>query len=121
VTFLTRTLTSLSTVGLIALCAAGCSKKTEANAPAATNQVQAEQPQGAPEAQVTQAQPGTPPPVVSDPVELNRELRKWVVRNRRPPKNFEDFAATAGIQIPPPPDGKKYAIDKTMHIVLVKR
>jgi len=43
------------------------------------------------------------------------------VRNRRPPKNFEDFAATSGVEIPPPPDGKRYAIDKTMHIILVKR
>ena len=60
-------------------------------------------------------------PTVSDQAELNRELRKWLLRNRRPPRDFEDFAATAGIQIAPPPDGKKYAIDKTMHVVLVKR
>jgi hypothetical protein len=52
---------------------------------------------------------------------MDRELRKWIVRNRRPPKNFEDFAATAGVSIPPAPDGKKYVIDKTMHVILAKR
>ena len=65
--------------------------------------------------------PPTAPPPNTEPPDLNRELRKWIVRNQRPPKNFEDFAATAGIQIPPPPTGKRYAIDKTMHVILVAR
>jgi len=54
-------------------------------------------------------------------VNLDRELRKWILRNRRPPKNFEDFAATSGVEIPPPPGGKKYVVDKTMHVVLANR
>src|SRR5262245_40513708 len=62
-----------------------------------------------------------PPAQTSEPVNLDRELRKWIVRNQRPPKNFEDFAATAGIEIPPPPPGKKYVVDKTMHVVLANR
>jgi hypothetical protein len=50
---------------------------------------------------------------------LNRSLIRWVVGNRRPPANFADFAATAGVPIPPPPAGKKYFITKNMHIQLV--
>ncbi len=53
--------------------------------------------------------------------DVNRQLRRWILKNQRPPENFEDFAATAGMQIPPPPAGKKYAIDKHMHVVLVNR
>jgi hypothetical protein len=53
--------------------------------------------------------------------QLSRELRKWIVRNRRPPKSFEEFAASANVQIPQPPPGKKYAVSKTMHVVLVNR
>ena len=60
------------------------------------------------------------PSVEPDLSELNRELRRWMVRNQRPPKNFEDFAATANVQISPPPPGKKYVIDRQMHVILVK-
>jgi hypothetical protein len=70
-------------------------------------------PQGAPP-QVLR--PADAPP--GEAINLDRELRRWILANRRPPKNFEDFAATAGIQIPPPPPGKKYVIDKSMHVIL---
>lgn len=53
--------------------------------------------------------------------ELDRYLRRWLVQNRRRPANFEEFAATAGITIPPPPAGKKYVITKRMHVQLVDR
>ena len=54
--------------------------------------------------------------------ELNRSLLRWVMANRRKPASFEDFAATANVTIPPPPAGKKYAINSaTMHIVLVNQ
>ncbi len=52
--------------------------------------------------------------------ELNRGLLRWLMRNHRRPANFEDFAATAGVAIPPAPAGKKYVISKDMHIQLVK-
>ena len=50
---------------------------------------------------------------------LNRSLKGWLMANRRVPKNFQDFAATAGITIPPPPAGKKYVLTKDMHVALV--
>ena len=41
---------------------------------------------------------------------LSLELRKYVVGTRSVPKNFEDFIAKSHVQAPPPPAGKKYAI-----------
>ena len=41
------------------------------------------------------------------------------MRNQRHPKSFEEFAAGADIPIPPAPSGKKYAIDKSMSVILV--
>jgi len=61
------------------------------------------------------------PPAAPDLNELNRSLLRWVIGNRRRPQSFEDFAATAGVTIPPPPAGKKYIIGKDMHIQLVNR
>jgi len=52
--------------------------------------------------------------------QLALELRKYVVRTRSVPKNFEEFVAKSGIQVPPPPGGKKYAIEGQA-VVLVKR
>ena len=52
---------------------------------------------------------------------LNHALLIWIVHNRRHPAGFEEFAANAGIQIPPPPPGKKYIIDSRGLISLVNR
>jgi hypothetical protein len=57
----------------------------------------------------------------SDLKALNRCMVRWLIANKRRPKDFADFAATAGVPIPPPPAGKKYVIGKDMHIVLVSR
>ena len=51
---------------------------------------------------------------------LSLELRKYVVRTRTVPKNFEEFLAKSQAQVPPPPAGKKYAIEKQA-VVLVNR
>jgi hypothetical protein len=59
------------------------------------------------------------PDGVPDLHEFNRYLRRWIVSHRQRPANFEEFAASAGVQIPTPPAGKKYELDKGMHIVLV--
>jgi len=51
--------------------------------------------------------------------QLSLELRKYVVRTRSVPKNFEDFIAKSNVQAPAPPSGKKYAIENKA-VVLVK-
>jgi hypothetical protein len=56
-----------------------------------------------------------------DLAELNRDLLRWVVKNKRAPASFEDFAATSGVTIPPAPPGKKYVLAKDMHIKLVQQ
>jgi hypothetical protein len=117
----------LIVLGLAALVAAsGCSKKTSSATPAPTPVADAQ-------ADAAPSQPAAPPPaqpsaspLVQDDGQpdlsvLNRRLIRWIVGNRRPPKNFEDFAATAGFAIPPPPPGKKYVIAKNMHIQLISQ
>lgn len=51
---------------------------------------------------------------------LSLELRKYVMRTRSVPKNFEEFAGKSQIQAPPAPAGKKYAIQGQL-VVLVRR
>ncbi len=43
--------------------------------------------------------------------QLSLELKKYVLRTRTAPKSFEEFVAASRVQAPPPPPGKKYAID----------
>ncbi len=114
-------------LAVLILVSAGCGKapkpvaETPANPPDAGNQaVTAPAP-----AQSLALSPAAVLPAVTAPNggpdlgELNRCLIRWVVRNRRPPANFDDFAATAGVTIPPPPPGKKYFIAKNMHVLLM--
>jgi hypothetical protein len=113
------------TLGVL-VAAAGCSKKTSAVAPVSPPAVDAQaSPAPSQPASPQPAQPSASPLVQADGQpdlsELNRKLIHWIVGNRRPPKNFEDFAATAGFAIPPPPPGKKYVIAKNMHIELVSQ
>jgi hypothetical protein len=110
-----------------ALVLAGCSKakKTAAEAPAPSAQElkQAENdhmPAPSPTAPVALA-PLATPTGQPDMGELNRTLIRWIVGHRRPPANFAEFAATAGVAIPPPPAGQKYIIAKNMHIQLVSQ
>ena len=53
--------------------------------------------------------------------QLTREVRKWIVRHQRPPQNFEECAASAPMQIPPAPAGKKFALGKQMRVIVVNR
>ncbi len=105
---------------------AGCSKNN--------NPPQPSQATSNPPATVvtTNLPPLTPPAAVTMPApvaangevdlpELNRDLRRWIVSHRQAPKSFEEFAATAGVNIPPPPPGKKYVLTKEMHIQLVNQ
>jgi hypothetical protein len=50
---------------------------------------------------------------------LNRSLMGWTMRNHRHPKTFEEFAGSAGFQIPAPPAGKKYSLSSRGFIILV--
>jgi hypothetical protein len=52
--------------------------------------------------------------------QLSAELRRYVIGTRTVPRSFEDFAAKSRLQAPPPPAGKKYAI-QGQAVVLVNR
>jgi len=52
---------------------------------------------------------------------MERVLVGYVIRTHQRPASFEAFVAATQIQVPPPPDGQKYAIAKNMHIVLVNK
>ncbi len=53
--------------------------------------------------------------------QLTREVRKWIVQHQRPPKNFEEFAASASVPVPAAPAGKKFALSKQMRVIVVNR
>ena len=54
----------------------------------------------------------------ADLKQLNHAYIGWIVQNRRRPKSFEEYVALSGVQVPPPPAGKKYVIDKNGYINL---
>ncbi len=114
----------------VALFAAGCGKKEspkpEANTPSASpNPAQPTTPNAAPP-------PVAPAPAPADtaagakadadlPVlqQLNRAVIGFRMQYHRNPASVEELATTAGIQLPPPPAGKKYAFNKRGLIDLV--
>jgi predicted dinucleotide-binding enzyme len=53
--------------------------------------------------------------------ELTRQVRRYIVRNKNAPSDFDAFVAAAHVQVPPPPTGKKYAITSKWKVVLVNR
>jgi hypothetical protein len=53
--------------------------------------------------------------------QLTQQLRRTIARTRSMPTSFEDFVATAQMQVPPPPAGKKYAITQQGTVVLEDR
>jgi hypothetical protein len=83
----------------------------------------------------TQSHAPVPTPLVADPNApplvkpngdpdlraLDHAMLRWVMANQRAPASFAEFAATAGVAIPPPPPGKKYAFSQTMHVILVNQ
>jgi hypothetical protein len=56
-------------------------------------------------------------------VEMSDALNMWVATHSHMPTNFAEFAddPNLSIQIPPPPPGKKYAIDGRRRVILVNR
>lgn len=98
----------------------GCGKKAPqpvASQPAPTADAPA---QPAPQAQAT-AQPAVQQKGEPDLADINRSLIRWLIRNKRRPANFEDFAATADPPVPPAPPGKKYILGANMHVQLVNQ
>ncbi len=98
-------------VGVLAI--AGCSKSNTT-----ATQTAVPLPQNAAQGQTNQVPAPNGQP---DLAALNRDLIRWIVGNRRMPTNFQDFAATAGVTIPPPPPGQKYIIGSNMHVQLVNQ
>ena len=109
----------------VAVVAAGCSKSS--SQPAAAPPVP---PPSADSAPVSSTPAPAVMPANSSPTTstnsgpttlqmLNRALIHWMIKNRRHPQNFEDFANSANIQIPDPPAGKKYTLNGRGFIVLV--
>lgn len=99
-------------VAFLALVTAGCDKNSEA-----------------PTSTTTQASTATSsnPPIITaegetiDLAQMSRDVRRWILKNQRPPKDFDDYAATAQVKLPQPPPGKKFAITKQMNVILVDR
>jgi len=117
--------------GVLAL--AGCSK-AKTSAPEMTASSASSQP-GTNQVAAQPAPSGTAPGVAPvqaagtvqapggqpDLAALQRTLIRWIVGHRREPANFQDFASSAGVTIPPPPPGQHYIITKSMHIELVNQ
>jgi hypothetical protein len=61
----------------------------------------------------------TDPVLVSNLGYLTRELHHGLQRHLVATTNFADFAAACQVDVPPPPDGQKYAISKRWTIILV--
>jgi hypothetical protein len=51
--------------------------------------------------------------------EMNRELKRYVVANKRRPNTFEEFVAATKITVPAAPAGKKFALGKELRVTLV--
>jgi hypothetical protein len=120
--------------GVIVL-STGCSKK-EAPAPVAANPApdtnvvaSASTPAAAGSAPSQRDTASGPVPIPATPklitgdvdaalAQLTRELHRTMI-GRKLSGSFEEFVAVSHVQVPPPPAGKKYAIDKHWHVVLV--
>ena len=112
------------TLAMVALWMASCRKKAEV---VNTSTEESHAPIAQPVTTVSDSNSAPmlalPPAADLDAVltQLTREVRKWIVRHQRPPQNFEEFAASASVQIPPAPAGKKFALSKQMRVVVVNR
>ena len=122
--------------------AAGCGKKDAASTPPPPATTTVTQTAASPEtpAAATAAPAAAPEPANAGPVppaptmepvtaapnngmsflqQLNRASITFKMQNRRNPSTPEELAAFAGVQLPPPPAGKNYAMNPKGYIVLV--
>jgi hypothetical protein len=109
----------------IALFVSGCSQKSSTTFSSEANQEIGNTNPAAVTAPSAQPVPGTASVVQTDGqpdmAELNRVAKFWMFRNRRRPTGWDDFVANAGVQIPPPPPGKKYVLSQDMRVTLENR
>ena len=114
----------LVAIATAALFSGGCGKgKSSAETPAPlsvadTNQSPAAMPTSAPKYESPPIVIAASPDGGADLKQLNHAYIGWIVQNRRRPKSFDEYVALSGVQIPPPPAGKKYVIDKNGFINL---
>jgi len=104
----------------------GCGKSESSAPPFASSPVTNSGPAAAaptataPQARMQPSVPSVSPNVgVTQLQMLNRAMLGWEMTNHRHPRTFEEFASTAGIQVPNPPAGQKYAFNQRGFIVLV--
>lgn len=125
-----RRFSRLALLLLAAAMAAGCGKHETTTGPPKAAAPEPEAASAAPPPTPVGRAPtssATPAIVVPDNADVNAtlgrlslELRKYVMRTRTVPKSFEEFLAKSQAQVPPPPAGKKYAIENQA-VVLIKR
>jgi hypothetical protein len=77
--------------------------------------------------------PPPPPPTQGDPTYespvkangepdlhvLDHSMLRWRFDHGKIPASFAEFAASADVQIPPPPPGKMYTLGQYGHVILV--
>jgi hypothetical protein len=109
----------------IAMFATGCGKK-ESAAPSATTAAPQQTATQETAAATAPSHPVYTPPAAANldngkPIlqQLNRSLLQFKIQHNRNPTSVEELAASAGVQIPPPPPGKKYAFNSRGWVVLV--
>lgn len=106
----------------MALFVAGCGKTKDSSTSAApapqSTQNSSTAPAAAPQTATTTQSTNNPGP---DLQKLNHALLQYVVRTHHKPASFDEFASQSGIHIPPPPAGKKYALDSRGFIILVNQ
>ena len=115
----------------IPLLATGCSKKSDTStsnmaSPSASDSTATAPATPAPDSATPAPAGGSQPASAASATNampnlqpLNQALIGWRLQNRRVPASFAEFAASAGINIPPPPPGKKYIINSHGLISLV--
>jgi hypothetical protein len=114
-----------SLLGAFLILAAGCGRESGARTggeqPPGNAETGVPQPKLEPSAhpRALEVQPDADPAAVIE--ELNRELRRYRVTYQRLPANFEEFVATTRLQVPPPPPGKKYIINRQNRVELVRK
>jgi hypothetical protein len=109
----------LPTISLMCL-VAGCGKKdASADADSSPAAQQSTAPGPAPTPAVpTAIQPADNGDINATLAQLTRELHRTMI-GRRLNRNFDEFVALRNLQVPPPPQGKKYAISQQWKVVLV--